>query len=310
MSKQFKKAYIEITNVCNLSCSFCPGTTRPPLFMGEDAFALVLDRLAPYTDYVYLHLMGEPLLHPSLSALLSLCATRGLRVNLTTNGTLISSVKQNLLTAPALRKIGFSLHSFEANLATRPLADYLGDILSFAGDAADAGVICELRLWNGGGEDAQNAEILRLIAARFGCSLGEELAMRGGAKLRERVYLGFAERFDWPDSDVIASEPSADKPAFCYGLRDQIGVLSDGTVVPCCLDSEGTIALGNILRTPLDEILVSPRAVAIYDGFSRRAAIEPLCKACGYARRFTEMRAFQKVGKTSIASADTSGSRV
>jgi radical SAM protein with 4Fe4S-binding SPASM domain len=112
--------------------------------------------------------------------------------------------------------------------------------------------------------------------------LSERLKEGPSVKMKDRVYLKMAEKFEWPDMDR-ADEHRA---LFCHGLRDQLGILVDGTVVPCCLDSEGTIALGNILETPLDTILRSERATALFDGFSRRCAVEPLCRKCGYARRY------------------------
>ncbi|MEM1484002.1 radical SAM protein [Oscillospiraceae bacterium PP1C4] len=285
--KRFKKVYIEITNICNLSCSFCPKTKRAPRSMSTDEFVHVLDEVRPYTDYIYLHLMGEPFLHPQLAQLLKLCEERCIRVNITTNGVLIKRVKEILLTAPALRKVGFSLHSFEANQSEQALEAYIEDVLSFVQTARETELICELRLWNNdsdekSGANALNMRIIRMIEERLDVTVGEILATQGSVKLRERLYLGFAQIFDWPD----AAQQDTNDAAFCYGLRDQIGILSDGTVVPCCLDSEGTIALGNVFADPLSQILASERAQRIYNGFSRREAVEGLCKSCGYAQRF------------------------
>jgi len=285
--KRFKKVYIEITNVCNLSCSFCPKTRRSPRNMSTDEFEHVLDQVSPYTDYIYLHLMGEPFLHPQLAQLLKLCEERGIRVNITTNGVLIKQIEEILLAAPALRKVGFSLHSFEANRSRQTLEIYLADILDFVHRANETALICELRLWNNdsnekSGANDLNAQIIRTIEDVLGVTVGETLKAQGSVKLRERLYVGFAEIFDWPDA-ACKEETNA---AFCYGLRDQIGILSDGTVVPCCLDSEGAIALGNVFSESLSVILDSKRAQLIYDGFSKRQAVEELCKRCGYARRF------------------------
>lgn len=113
--KPFKKAYLEITSQCNLDCSFCPKTSRPPQFITVGQFDYLLGQVQPLTDFVYLHLMGEPLLHPQLDRLLELCAQRGLKVSLTTNGTLLHRWQQQLLQSPALYRVSISLHSFEAN---------------------------------------------------------------------------------------------------------------------------------------------------------------------------------------------------
>ena len=100
--KPYKKAYLEITNVCNLSCAFCPKTSREPRFVSVEEFAALIEQVPPLTDYVYLHLMGEPLLHPQLGQILALCHRAGLKVSLTTNGTLLAKRQELLLCSPAL----------------------------------------------------------------------------------------------------------------------------------------------------------------------------------------------------------------
>lgn len=274
-----KKAYLEITNVCNLACAFCPGTRREKRFMSLEEFKILSARLRPHTDYLYFHLMGEPLLHPELGAFLAHAGTLGFRVILTTNGTLLPAREELLLSAPALHKVNISLQSFEAN-ERGELASYLYACAGFARRCGDAGKLCVLRLWNKNGLDSRNEEIETLLAQHFPKPWQES---RRSRKLAERVYLEPGERFDWPD---LTAEDRGEA-CFCYGLRDQVGILVDGTVVPCCLDHEGDIPLGNLFDQELDEIMSTERARNIYTGFSQRQALEPLCRRCGYARRFT-----------------------
>ena len=276
--KRFQNVYLEITNVCNLHCRFCPGTRRTPMRISEEAFRLILKKLCSYTNFLYFHVMGEPLCHPDLSQFLKLAQDYGFRVILTTNGTLLSQKRDILLNAPALHKINISLHAFEANDLDMSFSDYLDGCFSF-GKAARGGPLVVYRLWNRGGADQMNGEILSAMARVFPKPWITE---RRGTRISNRVYLEYGERFDWPD--LSAEENSGQ--LFCYGLRDQIGVLCDGTVVPCCLDHEGDIALGNLLSQSMEEILASPRAESLYDGFSRREAQEALCRRCGYALRF------------------------
>ena len=274
-----KKAYVEITNVCNLDCAFCPGTRRTKRFMSLEEFKILSARLRPHTDYLYFHLMGEPLLHPELGAFLAHAGDLGFKVILTTNGTLLPAREELLLSAPALHKVNISLQSFEAN-DRGELSPYLSACAGFAEKANDAGKLCALRLWNQNGLDSLNGEIEVLLVRHFPKPWPES---RRSRKLAERVYLEPGERFDWPD---LTSEDRGE-PCFCYGLRDQVGVLVDGTVVPCCLDHEGDIPLGNLFAQELDNIMSTEKARNIYTGFSQRQAIEPLCRRCGYARRFT-----------------------
>ena len=273
-----KKAYIEITNRCNLRCSFCPGTKRAPRTMTPAEFDLVLERLTGQVEYVYLHVMGEPLSHPQLAELLALTAARERKVCITTNGTLLARQTETLLAAPTLHKVSVSLHSFEGNEGG-DMADYLHGVWKFCADASEKGVLCALRLWNEGGAETRNGVIEAFLHEK--CP-GEWPEPRGGSfRLRDNLYLERAKKFDWPD--LSAQERGTQ---FCYGLRDQLGVLADGTAVPCCLDHEGDIALGNLFTQPLAEILQSERACALREGFSRRCPSEELCRRCGFAARF------------------------
>lgn len=274
-----QKAYLEITNVCNLNCSFCPGTRRAPRFLRVEEFRLLAGKLRRHTDYLYFHLLGEPLLHPELGALLRIAGELGFACMITTNGSLLPERGELLLAAERLRKVSISLQSFEANPGGE-LEDYLSGCLDFARKAAEKGVFCELRLWNRGGLETLNPAIRERLEACFPLPWEKS---RNGWKLAKRIWLDPGERFDWPDLDA----PDRGERCFCYGLRNQIGVLCDGTVVPCCLDHEGDIPLGNLFTQELDEILASPRARAIYEGFSQRRAVEELCRRCGYRTRFT-----------------------
>ena len=222
--------------------------------------------------------MGEPLCHPRLEQFLALAGEQDFKVILTTNGTLLQKKQDILLSAPALHKLNISLHAFEANDLDMPFEDYLRGCFSF-GKAAEGKKIVVYRLWNQGGADAMNQAILSAMEEFFPKPWKED---RRGVRIGEKVFLEYGDKFDWPDEEAELCSTSHS----CYGLRDQIGVLSDGTVVPCCLDSEGDIALGNIFESDLEVILASERAQAMYNGFSNRRATEELCRRCGYATRF------------------------
>ena len=276
--KRFNKVYLEISNLCNLRCAFCPGTKRPPHRMTEGEFSALLPKIRPFSDYLYFHLMGEPLCHPLLERFLELAGQAGFRVILTTNGTLLPKMQDVLLSAPALHKVNISLHAFEANDLAVPFSQYLRGCFAF-GKAAEGRCIISYRLWNNGGADELNGQILDTMAEFFPHPWAQE---RRGPRLGQKIYLEYGDKFDWPD--LTAADNG--HRVFCYGLRDQIGVLCDGTVVPCCLDHEGDLALGNLHETTLDAILETDRARAIYEGFQKGEAAEELCRRCGYATRF------------------------
>lgn len=275
---RFSKIYLEISNLCNLSCAFCPGTHRQKKALSKEEFSTLLPKIRSYTDFLYFHLMGEPLLHPKLELFLELAGEAGFKVILTTNGTLLPKQQTMLLNAPALHKVNISLHAFEANDLAVPFQDYLTGCFEF-GKAAEGKKLISYRLWNQGGQDEKNDEILATMKEFFPEPWVEE---RRGPRIGQRIYLEYGDKFDWPD----LSAADGGEGVFCHGLRDQLGILCDGTVVPCCLDHEGDIALGNLFHQSMEEILESPRAKAIYEGFSQRKAVEELCRKCGYARRF------------------------
>ena len=276
--KRFNKIYLEISNVCNLSCAFCPGTKRAKHIMTEAEFTALMPKLRAFADYLYFHLMGEPLLHPSLARFLEIAGEYEFKVILTTNGTLLKKQQEILLNAPALHKVNISLHAFEANDLSVPFEDYLHDCFAF-GKAAEGKKLIVYRLWNNGGADMLNQKILDTMCSFFRPPWTEN---RQGKRIGERVFLEYGDKFDWPD---LSAEDGGSR-VFCYGLRDQIGVLCDGTVVPCCLDHEGDLALGNLFEADMETILATPRAQAIYNGFTKKEAAEELCRRCGYARRF------------------------
>ncbi len=272
----FKKIYVEISNLCNLHCAFCPGTKRAPHAMTEAELAVVLQKLVGYTDFLYFHLMGEPLCHPQLERFLDMAGECGFKVILTTNGTLLSRRGELLLRHPAVHKVNVSLHAFEANDLDMPFGEYLDRAFAFGREAVGKKLVI-YRLWNHGGADARNAEIHRVMEAHFPKPWADDWR---GARLADKVYLDYGDKFDWPDMNA----PDGGAKVRCYGLFDQLGVLCDGTVVPCCLDHEGDVALGNLHESDLGEILATERVQSIIDGFARGEAVEPLCRRCGYAR--------------------------
>ncbi len=285
--RKYKKIYIEITNVCNLACEFCPQSKRTPEFMEIETFDKILDQIKPHTDFIYLHVKGEPLLHPEIDRMLDHSDEKGFKVNITTNGTLIKEAKVKLLTKNALRQINFSLHSMDGNEGFHDGNEYLKDIFSFIHEAIDkTKMIVSLRLWNldkDSDEENKHHELLDAIYQEFNLNDKiEENILPGAMKISERIYLNKDRQFKWPD----LREVEDDGTGFCYGLRNQAAILVDGTVVPCCLDGEGVINLGNIHDNDFSDIVKRERANNIYHGFSKRKAIEELCRKCGYRKKF------------------------
>lgn len=274
---KYSRAYVEITNICNRNCSFCPGTKRATRSMTLDEFKTVANALVGITDYIYFHVMGEPLTHKLLPDFIRHATSLGFKCAVTTNGTLIKERGAALIEA-GVYKVNLSVHSFEEGGEEKQRA-YVESLCDFASVAAEKGVLTVLRLWNKGHDEGKNDITLDVLKEKLE---GEWKWGTRGARIRHKLHLEYGDRFEWPDREA---ELGTDK-VFCYGLRDHFGILSNGTVIPCCLDREGVINLGNVYETPLSEILSSDRAKNILQGFDKRCAVEDLCRRCGYARRF------------------------
>ena len=273
----YSRVYVEITNICNMNCSFCHGHSRQARRMSEAEFACVMDKLDGQTKYIYYHLMGEPLSHPLLPDFIRMATERGFKSVVTTNGTLLKKRGAELIDA-APHKVSISLHSFEGN-GRAEHERYLSETAEFAEAASNAGIIVVFRLWNKGYDGGKNDDVYEFLRSHL---KGEWVENTRGIRIHDKLHLEWGDRFEWPDKDA----PLQGDEVFCYGLRDHFGILCDGSVVPCCLDSDGEITLGNIFEQGADEILTSPRAKAMVQGFECRRASEELCRRCGYAQRF------------------------
>lgn len=273
----FSRVYVEITNRCNMNCSFCHGTSRPPRSMSREEFEAVLSGLSGVTEYLYYHVMGEPLTHKELPDFIRRATEYGYKSAITTNGTLLSRRGDEIISA-GVYKVSISLHSFEEG-SIESLDGYLDGCFDFAKKASRAGVLTVLRLWNRGYDGGKNEYILNKMKSSID---GEWKWSERGARIRDKLHLEWGDRFIWPDMEALDMGESV----FCYGLKDHFGILSDGSVVPCCLDADGAITLGNIFEEDVREILSGDRARAIAEGFKNRRASEELCRKCSYARRF------------------------
>ena len=273
----YAKVYIEITNICNMACSFCHGHSRPPRRMSREEFSRVLDQLEGQTKYIYYHLMGEPLIHPDLPEFLTTAKARGFKSIITTNGTLLPKRGDEIIAA-GVHKVSISLHSFEGQ-DEAAFEAYMRGATDFADKASRTGIIVVFRLWNRGHDGGRNDGIYDYLRDRFE---GEWAENTRGIRIRDKLHLEWGDRFEWPDKEA----PLQGDEVFCYGLRDHFGILCDGTVVPCCMDSDGGISLGNVFSEELTAILDAPRAKAMVEGFECRKATEDLCRRCGYAQRF------------------------
>lgn len=271
MSKRFLRIHIEITDFCGLACHFCTPRKNQRGVMPLALFRRAVAECAPYTDVVALHLLGDPLCVDSLEVYLEVVREAGLRAEITTSGFYLAN--QEALFHPAIKQLNISLTSYFSNAKRLSLDEYWGRVVAFleARKARGGAEFVNLRLWNRSHEP-RNSELIERIEASFGCRIDPKLKRQ---RLDFKIILDLDELFSW-------SEAEARLEGRCLALQTHAGILSDGTIVPCCLDAGGALALGNLKEIALEEALTSPRARAIKEGFAKGRRIEPFCQRCGY----------------------------
>jgi len=267
-NKRFKKIYIEITNICNLSCPFCASDNRQKEHMTLDNFDYILNQIKEYTDYIYLHVKGEPLLHPQINKFIDLANQKGFLVNITTNGTLFDRLKTK-----NIRQINYSMQS------TNDVEEIRKNIQKMRKFIAETNIYLSLRLWS---EQAKNNIKLKQMLLEEFEILNSLEDIVDKKKLDSNIFLSIEDEFEWPSLD----SNDENEKGYCYGLKDQLAILVDGTIVPCCLDHNGVINLGNIFKDKLSDILNSNRAKQILEGFRNRKVSEELCKKCHFKNKF------------------------
>lgn len=288
---QFKRIHVEISNICNLKCSFCPEVGKSRRTMTPEEFTQVVSQIAGRTEEIVLHLLGEPLNHPQLDQILDACSAYSLPVAVVTNGILLHGARVEYLLRPIVRQVSFSLQSFEDNFPQQDPLNYLRKLKYFV-DRAESErpeLYINFRFWDLDGVNARetnlNSRMRQALAEVFTFSWDDvhvDLRRRKNHRIRGRIYLHFDSRFEWPRLDM----PVRSKRGFCHGLSGHVGIHADGTVVPCCLDQNAAIPLGNVFQERFEDILEGPRARNISEGFARRELREDLCQRCTYIQRF------------------------
>ncbi|MAF90243.1 MAG: radical SAM protein [Bdellovibrionaceae bacterium] len=279
------RIHIEISNICNLQCSFCPVVERDKKVMSLEKVQHAVLQAKAFSKQICLHLMGEPLAHPEFEKIVSFCEEQSVSLQITTNGILLQRY-QEILCSKAVRQINFSLQSFTDNFKHKPIDEYLFKILKFTKYLEQRSPDCyvNLRLWNNGIESKENELIFRLVEKFYEVTINRnvDVSFKKSKKVWNKVYLHFDSRFEWPSLEI----PDQGSSGRCNGLKTHIGIHADGSVVPCCLDKEANINLGNVFEEDLSEIINSERAVRMKRGFENNKRVEDFCRHCSYINRF------------------------
>ena len=275
---KFKKVYIEITNVCNLNCSFCIKDNRIRKSMSVYEFENILKKVDGYTDYIYLHVKGEPLIHNNLDEILSLTSRYNKYVNITTNGVFLKDKVDILKKYNNIRQINISLHS-ENNKT-----NYVGDIMEAVDKLKNIFIVYRFWALKNNKLDNKMLEYLEKIKEKYFINddMYNKIIKGNNIKIDNNIYINKAKEFEWPS----LSNNYYNECGFCYGLKNQIGILVDGTITICCLDSFGVSNLGNIFNDNMEKIIDSQKVKNIIKGFNDRKVYLDICKHCSYKERF------------------------
>lgn len=283
---KFHKIYIELTNICGLECSFCPTKeTISPQTISLKQFEDILIQIKPFTKLIAFHIFGDPLTLKNLSEYLDLALEYKINVEITTTGFFLKHHPLELFLHPAIRQINFSLNSFDKNEPKITIEEYLEPLFKLCDLKLEKKVhnFINFRLWNldeKGSDQKFNAQVLEKLSKYFQIDL-QNIDVAKPTRLENQILLHFDHYFEWP-----SLQSKHFSHGTCHGLTAQMGILSNGTVIPCCLDGFGVINLGNIFDTSLLEVLNSKRATTIVEGFKNNQAIEELCKRCSFKTRF------------------------
>lgn len=285
---KYHRAYVEITNICGLACSFCPPKEQPTLTMSLNFFDLVLTQLREYTDEIALHVMGDSMVLANLTEYLDCAHKHGFKVMITTSGFYLDEMRRSTLFHSCVRQVNISLNSFNKNSVARSFETYMEPILKLCDEklSRQSDMFMNLRLWNLDEQQSEsdfNGQLFTVLEKHFNIEpiINSISGDRQSLRLASKILLHFDRYFQWP---ALNNEVFGD--GYCHGLSKQIAILADGRVVPCCLDGEGIIELGNLHATNLGKILTSERSIAIVEGFKKGIAVEELCQKCSYKKRF------------------------
>jgi radical SAM protein with 4Fe4S-binding SPASM domain len=253
-------------------------------------FKHILEQLQPYTDEIALHVMGDPMVLSNLGDYLDFAHKFGFKIMVTTSGFYLDEVRRASFFHPCIRQVNISLNSFNKNSVSRTFESYLEPILALCDEKLERGAdfFINLRLWNldeACSESGFNTKLFGILENHFELPpIVETLSgERQSLRLASKILLHFDRYFQWPSlNNPIVGD------GYCQGGSKQIAILADGRVVPCCLDGDGIIKLGNLHVTNLGKILTSKRAIDLVGGFQKGLASEELCQKCSYKERFNK----------------------
>ena len=286
---KFYRIYIELTNICGLRCSFCPSKEIPNKSMSLEFFELVVKESKKFTNEIACHVVGDPLTLPNLLEYLDVIHKYKMKAVLTTSGYFMKKHSFSTLFHPSVKQINISLNSFNKNDTSFTFEQYMNPILNLCKEKVKRKKesFINLRMWNLDEQMSEkdfNSELFKMLNENFDVIL--ELNKlnpkeKKSIRLDYKVRLHFDNYFEWP-----SMQNKEYGHGTCQGLSSHIGILADGSVIPCCLDHNAVMALGNIKEQKLEDILTSSKVNNMIDGFKIGHCSEEMCLKCSYKERF------------------------
>ncbi|MBA1421517.1 MAG: SPASM domain-containing protein [Epsilonproteobacteria bacterium] len=286
---KFYRIYIELTNVCGLSCSFCPTKELPSKEMDLEFFELVIQQAKHYTKEIACHVVGDPLTQSNLHAYLDIIHKYGMKSMLTTSGYFLKKHSYDTLFHPCVKQINISLNSFNKNDTSLTFEQYMTPVLALCNAKLEQkeDLFINLRVWNLDemmSERDFNETLFSALSETFNVALSLDtiyVERPKSIRLASKILMHFDNYFEWPS---LKNQNYGD--GTCQGLQSHIAILASGKVVPCCLDCDGIMELGDLHESTLEEVVTSKRASSILNGFKEGKAVEELCQKCSYKDRF------------------------
>ena len=257
--------------------------------MDLDFFESTIRQASAYTKEIACHVVGDPLTQSNLGDYLDIIHKYGLKAMLTTSGYFLKKHSYETLFHPCVKQINISLNSFNKNDTSLTFEQYIKPVLDLCRVKLDRQeeLFINLRVWNLDemmSERDFNETLFSKLSNEFNVTLDLDNIYKEKPKsirLDSKILVHFDNYFEWPS---LNNKNYGD--GTCQGLQSHIAILASGKVVPCCLDCDGIIELGDLHEVSLKKILSNRRTVNMLEGFKEGKAVEELCRKCSYKERF------------------------
>jgi sulfatase maturation enzyme AslB (radical SAM superfamily) len=304
--------FVEITNICNMHCRFCPSDSlkRPKEFMDFDLFKKTIDQLAMLEPSrpILLHNLGEPLLHAEIFKFIDYAASRDINIYLFTNGLELLDNIQEICRRDNIKTMAISVQTptpetYEMRGSSKPFGAYMGDIYKAIDYfiQSDSRMLVEIYLadtrhlpfrnWDVLTDPKEALHTFKEICRRISHTEGQfndipanfmdekyflySMILNGHKiDLRIRKFATWGNLF--PKKALLEQRIEGVLPYSCDIADNNIVVLADGTISMCCLDIEGELNLGNIRDVTISDALLSNRRATIISDI----ASSQLCREC------------------------------